>query len=448
MKNSRRDFIKKTVAGSAGISFGGVLSGFSANSYGSIMGANDRVVVSIMGLNGRGRRVGPNFAVQQNCNVKYACDVDSQVAQRFLGEFDEVKKKHPKLQEDFRKTLEDKEVDTLVITSPDHWHAPATILACQAGKHVYVEKPCSHNPKEGEMMVEAAKRYNRVVQMGSQRRSLPNFRAGIEELHAGAIGRPYLAKTWYANDRKHIEKGQRAAVPSHLNYELWQGPAPRTPYMDNIIHYNWHWFWNWGTGEALNNGTHTVDLARWGLGVDFPVRVTSSGGRYDQPYWETPDTQIINLEFDNKSMITWEGRSSNELPVEGTSTGVMFYGDNGSLFMGERNAYKIFDTKGNVVKDVKNEVQVDDQRSLSSAGQQLDAFHITNFLEAIRKGSPLNQGIASGHKSTLLLQLGNIALRTGRTLNVNPDNGHINNDDKAMKYWSREYEPGWEPRIS
>jgi predicted dehydrogenase len=242
------------------------------------------------------------------------------------------------------------------------------------------------------MMVEAAKRYNRVVQMGSQRRSLPNFRAGIAELHAGAIGRPYLAKTWYANDRKHIEKGQRAAVPSHLNYELWQGPAPRKPYMDNIIHYNWHWFWNWGTGEALNNGTHTVDLARWGLGVDFPVRATSSGGRYDQPHWETPDTQIINLEFDNNSMITWEGRSSNDLPVEGTSTGVMFYGDNGSLFMGERNAYKIFDTKGNVVKDVKNEVQVDDPRSLSSAGQQLDAFHITNFLEAIRKGSPVKSG--------------------------------------------------------
>ena len=448
MKNSRRDFVKKTVAGTAAISFGGILSGFSAKSYGSIPGANDRIKVACMGLNGRGLKVGPNFAMQDNCEVLYACDVDSHVASKFIGELKKVTGKRAKLQPDFRKALEDKDLDALVITAPDHWHAPATIMACQSGKHVYVEKPCSHNPKEGEMMVEAARRHDRVVQMGSQRRSLPNFIAGIAELHAGAIGKPYFAKTWYTNNRKHIPAGKNTAVPAHLDYELWQGPAPRMPYRDNIIHYNWHWFWNWGTGESLNNGTHTVDLARWGLGVDYPVRVNSSGGLYVQPHWETPDTQVINMEFDNNTMITWEGRSSNDQPVEGTGNGVIFYGDNGTLFMGERNAYKIYDASGKLVKDVKNEVKVDDPRSLAGAGQQLDAFHINNFLDSIRKGTSLNHDILSGHKSTLLLQLGNIAQRTGRTLNINPANGHILNDEEAMKYWSRDYEPGWEPRVS
>ena len=435
------------MAGTAGISFGGVLSGFSAKSYASIIGANDKIKVACMGLNGRGLKVGTNFAVQPNCEVLYACDVDSQVANNFIGEIHKLTKKRPKAQPDFRKALEDKQVDALIVVTPDHWHAPATILACQAGKHVYVEKPCSHNPKEGEMMVESARKYNRVVQMGTQRRSLPNFIAGIEELHAGVIGRPYFAKTWYANNREPIGKGQQVAIPAHLNYDLWQGPAPRQPYRDNIIHYNWHWFWNWGTGEALNNGTHTVDLARWGLGVDYPVRVSSSGGRYHQKHWETPDTQVINMEFDNNSMISWEGRSCNDQSVEGTRNGVMFYGDKGSLFMGDRNAYRIYDQKGNVIKEVKNEVKIDDPRSLTSAGQKLDAFHLVNFLDAIRKGTKLNQEIESGHKSTLLVQLGNIALRSGRTLNINPKNGHIMNDEEAMKYWSREYEPGWEPKV-
>jgi predicted dehydrogenase len=283
--------------------------------------------------------------------------------------------------------------------------------------------------------------------MGNQRRSWPNVTAAIAEVHAGVIGRPYFAKTWYTNNRPSIGKGKVVEVPSWLNYELWQGPAPRMPYKDNLIHYNWHWFWNWGTGESLNNGTHMVDLARWGLGVEYPVRVSSAGGRYRyQDDWQTPDTQVINLEFDNNSAITWEGRSCNGRSVEGSSVGVMFYGETGSLLIESGNSYKIYDLKNALVKEVKNNFTVD-ARNTSDPAQELDALHIQNFFDGIRKGTKVNSDILGGHQSTLLVQLGNIALRSGHTLHIDPRNGHILNDKEAMKYWSREYQPGWEPKV-
>ena len=348
---------------------------------------------------------------------------------------------------DFRKALESKNLDALVIAAPDHWHAPAAILASKAGKHVYLEKPCSHNPNEGEILVAASKKYRNVIQMGNQRRSFPNVVAGINELKAGIIGRPYFAKTWYTNNRPSIGKGKEVAVPSWLDYELWQGPAPRKPYKDNLIHYNWHWFWNWGTGEALNNGTHFVDIARWGLGVDYPVRVTSGGGRYRyQDDWETPDTQVITLEFDNNTSMSWEGLSCNGRPIEGSGVGVIFSGDQGSLRIDGGNAYSIFDLKGDLIKEVSSKTAID-SRNLSNPSGDLDSVHIRNFLDAIRLGTQLNADILSGHKSTLLVQLGNIALRSGNTLHLDPSNGHIKNDPAAQKYWAREYQPGWEPKI-
>jgi predicted dehydrogenase len=445
MEESRRRFIKKTLSGVAAISFGGILPGFSAKSYASILGANERIRVASMGVNSRGFSVGTNFAQQHNCEMVYACDVDTRAADKFINAIEKIQNKRPIAQPDFRKALEDKNLDALIVTAPDHWHAPAAILACQAGKHVYVEKPCSHNPHEGELLVAAAKKYNRMVQMGDQRRSWPNVIAGIRELKAGVIGRPYFAKAWYTNNRPSIGIGKKMEVPSWLNFDLWQGPAPRQAYRDNILHYNWHWFWNWGTGEAGNNGTHMVDLARWGLGVDYPVRVSSNGGRYRfQDDWETPDTQVINLEFENKTLISWEGRSCNTQYEEGISTGVMFYGETGSLLIEDGNAYKIYDLKNNLDKAVKSNREVDAQ-NLSNPAQDLDALHILNFFDGIRKGSALNSDIAGGHKSTLLVQLANIAVRTGNSLNINRDNGHILNNPQAMKHWSREYEPGWEP---
>lgn len=444
MKDSRRGFIRKMGLSAAAVSFGGILPGFSAGSYRNIMGANDRIKVAVMGVNSRGLAVANNFAMQPNCEVLYISDVDSRAAEKCIGSVETIQKKKPKAAPDFRQALEDKELDALIVTAPDHWHAPAAIMACKAGKHVYLEKPASHNPKEGEMVVAAAKKYDRVVQLGNQRRSWPNVIMAIDELKQGVIGRPYFAKTWYNNNRPSIGIGNQVAVPSWLDYELWQGPAPRRPYQDNLIHYNWHWFWHWGTGEALNNGTHMVDLARWGLGVDYPVRVASSGGRYRyEDDWETPDTQVISMDFDNKSTLSWEGRSCNGRDVEGNSAGVMFYGESGSLLIESGNAYKVYDLNNELMKEVKNTITVD-ARNLADPSQQLDAFHIQNFFDGIRKGSELNSGIEGGHKSTLLVQLGNIAQRSGRSLTIDPQNGHIIKDQEAMKYWERDYEPGWE----
>jgi predicted dehydrogenase len=447
MTESRRGFIKKAMTGAAVVSVGGVLPGFSARSYRSIPGANDKINIAMMGVNSRGMALASTFGKQSNCEIINVCDVDSRAQERCSGMIAKSQGKRPAGLTDFRKALENKNLNVMVIAAPDHWHAPAAILASKAGKHVYLEKPCSHNPNEGEILIAAIKKYKNVIQMGNQRRSFPNIVAGIAELKAGIIGRPYFAKTWYTNNRASIGVGKEVPVPEWLNYDLWQGPAPRKPYKDNLIHYNWHWFWHWGTGEALNNGTHFVDLARWGLGVDYPVRVTSAGGRYRyKDDWETPDTQIITMEFDNNTSMTWEGLSCNGRPIEGSGVGVIFSGDNGSLRIDGGDAYSVFDLKGKLIKEVSSKAQID-ARDLSNPSGGLDSVHIRNFLDAIRIGTKLNADIESGHKSTLLVQLGNIALRSGNTLNLDPANGHIINDPVASVYWSRDYQPGWEPEI-
>ncbi|MEX2232849.1 MAG: Gfo/Idh/MocA family oxidoreductase [Cyclobacteriaceae bacterium] len=448
MKFKRRDFIKKTVAGTAALSFGGILPGFSAKSYDNIVGANERVQIGMMGVNSRGLQLAKNFAKESNCEIIYVSDVDTRATAKCIGALGDLQKKLPKAAPDFRKALDDKELDALVIAAPDHWHAPAAILASKAGKHVYLEKPCSHNPHEGELLVKAAAKYKTVIQMGNQRRSFPNIISAINELHAGVIGRVYFAKTWYDDARPSIGRGKEVAVPDWLDYELWQGPAPRKPYKDNVVHYKWHWFWHWGTGESLNNGTHFVDLARWGLGVEYPVLVNSSGGRYHyQDDQETPDTQVITMDFANNTSMVWEGRSCNLYPTEGTSVGVIFFGDNGTLSIQE-NAYKIFDKEGKLVKEVNDkktiEVKAGDRMNPSPGG---DMLHIQNFIEGIKNGTKLNADISGGHQSTLLVQLGNIALRSKTTLHIDPTNGHIKDKEVASKYWSREYEPGWEPEI-
>lgn len=446
-RNARREFIKNTVAGTAALSVGGVLSGFSPKSYRKIVGANEKFRVGVMGVNSRGLALATNFALQPNAEVAYISDVDSRAQARCIEAVGKIQGSNPEGIPDFRNALEKKDFDIMVIATPDHWHAPAAIMASQAGKHVYLEKPASHNPQEGEWLVEVQKKYGNVVQMGNQRRSWPNVKEAIQSVHNGEIGKVYFAKGWYTNNRASIGTGKEMPVPEWLNYDLWQGPAPREAYRDNVIHYNWHWFWNWGTGEALNNGTHMVDLMRWGLQVDYPTLVNSVGGRYRyDDDWETPDTQVINYEFGNNSSMTWEGRSCNGKHVEGSSVGVIFYGEEGSIMIGGGNAYKVIDLKNKVVKDVKNEVEVD-PRNKANPSQVLDGMHFQNFFDGIKSGASLNADILSGHISTLLCQLGNIAVRTKETLHTNPTNGHILKNKKAMKLWSREYEKGWKPTI-
>jgi predicted dehydrogenase len=332
---------------------------------------------------------------------------------------------------DFRRILDDKAVDVLVIATCNHWHAPAAILGCAAGKHVYVEKPCSHNPREGELMVVAARKHDRRVQMGNQRRTWPKIIEAIEAVRKGEIGRAYFAQSWYTNNRGSIGRGKPGPMPEGLDYALWQGPAPKRPFQTTYLHYNWHWFWHWGNGELGNNGVHMIDLCRWGLGVDYPSRVTSSGGRYrfrdDQ---ETPDTHLVAFDFPGRKTITWEGLSCNRLPA-GTAD-VVFFGESGSLAI-RGSGYVIHDAAGREVR--------------RADGPGGDATHLRNFLDAVRGRGRLNSEIEEGHRSTLLCHLGNIAHRIGRSLRCDTSSGRVLQDEEAMRQWSREYARGWEPRV-
>jgi len=451
--NSRRDFIKKVGIGTAAMSLGNTLfsnsaMAASAKSYRNIIGANDRVHLAMIGVNSRGASMSGTFARQKNAVVSCVCDVDERAIPKAIKRVaDAGQADIPSSEKDLRRVLENKHIDAIYTATPDHWHAPLTIMACQAGKHVYVEKPMAHNPAEGEMAVAAARKYNRVVQMGAQRRSAPVLTKGIQLLHEGVIGKVYMAKTWYTNTRRETIL-RPGTVPSWLDYELWQGPAPRRPYQEGLIHYDWHWFWHWGTGEALNNGTHEVDVARWGLGVDFPTRVSSIGGRYQfQDDWETPDTQVVTLEYPGATLV-WESRSCNGRNVEGKDRGIIFYGENGSLDTGE-DAYRIYDVKGKLVREEKasgNEEGMQG-RNLASPSLGMDSMHAADFLDAIRNDRRPHCDIEIGYKSTVAMLLSNIAWRVGRDLKINPENGHILGDPEAEKLWARTYEPDWEPKL-
>ena len=435
----RRKFIRN--ASVAGTTF---LVGPKLSAWSSYRGSpNNKVVVGIMGINSRGSFLSQQLASFPEVEIAYMCDVDSKVLDREIGKVEKATGKRPQAFGDIRKLLEKKDFDALVIAAPDHWHAPATILGCQAGKHVYCEKPCSHNPHEGEMAVAAAAKYNRIVQLGTQRRSFVNVTKMVGELQQGVIGRLYYAKGFYANHRPSIGIGKVVPVPDNLNYDLWQGYAPRMAYKDNLIHYNWHWHWNWGTGEALNNGTHEIDVMRWALGVDYPTKITSGGGRFAfQDDWETPDTQVITANFSNNTALSWEGRSCNGYLTEGDARGIVFYGDKGTIYYGGGDGYKVYDGNNKLVKEIKESVAVDATNKVSPTAT-LDGIHLANFIHTVQGKDHLNAPLLGGHKSTLIPQLGNISQRVGRELNLDPTNGHILNDADAAKLWHREYEPGW-----
>ena len=394
--------------------------------------ANDTITLAMMGTNGRGAALTKAFSGIPGVKIAYICDVDERARYKGIRAATTDGQAEPKGLNDFREALDDKGVDALVCAAPNHWHAPATILACAAGKHVYVEKPCSHNPHEGELMVQAARKNNRVVQLGTQRRSATLMHEAIEKMDQGVIGKVHYAQSWYTNRRPSMGIGKEIPVPEGLDYSLWQGPAPERPLMDNTLHYNWHWRWHYGNGELGNNGVHSIDVCRWALGVDYPSKVTSSGGRYryedDQ---ETPDTQNVCFEFDGVT-IAWQGMScaSRGFGLPGFATS--FHGEEGSLCITEPN-YKIYDLRGKEID--------------SGTGNRGDAEHLDNFLSCIHSGERPNADIEEGHKSTLLCHLGNIAQRTGHTLHIDPKTGHIKDDPEAEALWSREYRSGWEPKV-
>lgn len=405
--------------------------------------ASEKVVVAVMGLNGRGMVLARNLARSPNTEVAYLCDVDATVLAKAQGELRQDGAKAPKGIGDFRRALDDKDVDALVIAAPDHWHAPAAILALKAGKHVYVEKPASHNPREVELLLEAQRKYARLVQIGNQQRSAVRTIEAMQAIHDGVIGRPYLARAWYANTRGSIGRGKTAPAPANLDYELWQGPAPRTPYRDNVIHYNWHWFRRWGTGEICNNGTHEIDVARRALGVESPTRVSSAGGRYHfDDDWEFTDTQEVAFEFEDGKTLIWQGQSCNGTQTLGRGRGTQILGTDGSIVL-DRDGYVHYDLKGQIVREAREAALAD---GLDFAGNDAHtAAHIENFARAVRTGEALRSPVSDVGRTLMLCHLGNIAQYTGRKLRTEQTSGRILDDENAMKYWTREYAPNWAP---
>ena len=439
----RRDFVKRASA----TGLGAVVASHGIGPLFVFDGSPaERMAVGIMGLNGRGMVHARDFAHGANTTVAYLCDVDSTVLAKALAETSPLQARPPKAVGDFRRMLEDKSVDAIVIAAPDHWHTPATILALDAGKHVFVEKPSGHDAREDELIVEAARKHNKLhVQLGTQARSGPHFIEVLHSIRDGQIGTPYLARAWYANTRSGIGNGRVMPVPSNLDYELWQGPAPRTPYRDNVIHYNWHWFTNWGTGEICNNGTHEIDVGRWMLGVDYPTSVVSTGGRFHfADDWQFPDTQEATFVFDGGKSIIWQGQSCNGLDLYQRSRGTAVLGTNGSVVV-DRDGYVIYDLKNKVVKEMKAAPKSD---SLNTVGDDwLTQLHIDNFVSAVRTGTKLSAPIEDGAKTGTLCHLGTISQQVDRKLTIDPKTGHIIGDGDAAKLWSREYDPRWKPVV-
>jgi predicted dehydrogenase len=370
--------------------------------------------------------------------------VDANILSKFADATQKEMGEAATAERDFRKILERKDVDAITIATPDHWHTPMAIAGLQAGKHVYVEKPCSHNPAEGAMLVGAQKKYGKLVQMGTQQRSSKHTIEIIEKIRAGEIGRPYMARAWYSNTRKSIGTGKEISVPSYLDWDLWQGPAPRQGYRDNVHPYNWHWFRVYGTGETLNNGTHEVDVCRWALGVDFPKRVTASGGRYHfHDDWQFYDTLVTSFEYEDK-LLTWEGRSCEGMKEYGRDRGSAIMGTTGTVIV-DRDGYEIYDLKGKKTNEFKVGATTS-SADLVGRDSMTDA-HFANFIAGVRKGEKLNAPIDVGNVAVTMLQISNIAWITQRELRLDPKDGRILDDSDAMKFWTREYQKGWELHV-
>jgi predicted dehydrogenase len=424
----RRTFLAATTVAAAGVA----LDSIPAQ---AVLSAIGRIVIAAIGMGGRGTTLASQFEAMPGVTVKAVYDVDRTRAENAAHAVGQVNRRQVSFGQDFRKCLNDPDIDAVLIATSNHWHAPLALMACKAGKHVYVEKPCSHNPREGELLIAAARKYDRLIQHGTQRRSNPGVRKGLARLQEGAIGRPYYAHCYFRGDRPSIGVGKTAPVPDHLDYELWQGPAPRRPYKDNLIHYNWHWHWHWGNGELGNNGIHRVDIARAALGVSYPNHVTSSGGRYHWPGddQETPDTQIATFRFPGDRMITWEALSCCRTSPGVPAQDIWIYGDAGAAAF-SASGYTLFDKNGKQNESHKGH-----------GGQQ---EHLENFIAALHGKADLNANPVVAHQSTLLCHLGNIALRKQRALECDPASGRILNNDDAMNLWQREYEPGWKMEVS
>jgi predicted dehydrogenase len=415
----RRDFLKTTTAATAT-----TLTALTAARAADQPG--ERIVLAVMGLRGRGKDHVRAFSGFKDAEIAYLIDPDESMVPAAMKIATQRQKREPKVEKDVRRVLEDKDVTALTIAAPDHWHALATIWACQAGKHVYVEKPVSHNIIEGRRMVEAARKYDRIVQAGMQRRSAPHFASAREYVRSGKLGKVPFVQTWIAGHRKTIGHKEDAPVPAGVDYNLWLGAAPERPFNPNRFHYNWHWNWEYGSGEIGNNGIHALDMARYLLDLDAPVRITSGGGSYfyedDQ---QTPDTMVTTFDFPH-TVVSWEHCIWSPSNFEGDPAGIILFGEKGTL---------IFDKSGWHVRD---------GAAASDKMVEIERPHFRNFLDCIKEHKHPNADIEEGHKSTRLCHLGNIALRVGRVLRFDENTETLLNDPEANKLLGRAYRKPFE----
>ncbi|MEZ5353139.1 MAG: Gfo/Idh/MocA family oxidoreductase [Bryobacteraceae bacterium] len=397
--------------------------------------ANDKITIALMGVRGRGRSLTAAFCAQPDVDIAYVCDVDENVVEPAFKTIEASGRKRPPLVADLRRCLDDKHVDAIVMGTPIHWHAPGTILACDAGKDVYVEKPISHNLREGRWMVEAARRNHRIVQVGSQLPSLPATQAFHEYVQSGKLGRIMGAKVWNVQLRRNIGHKEDEPVPAGIDYETWTGPLPRLPFNRNRFHSTVNWHWHYGAGDIANDGVHELDIARRALGVQMPDAVSGMGRKiYFDDDQQTPDTMNITYEFGER-MIFYEQRLWNPYGLEGCDNGVAVYGDRAVAqfghFRGREWGYRVFDEKNVEIHSEQHD------------GSSIDAPHARNFLDSMRSRKRPRVDIEEGHWSTALAHLGNIVARTGRAIRFLPASESIPGDPEANALLRRDYRPHW-----
>ncbi len=446
--SERRDFIKQSLVGGAGIAIGGM--GFSAKSYGSIIGANDRINLCVIGIRGQGENHIHKWASlkeNRNVRIKTLCDVDEQFYNDRLKLAEELTGFRPGTEWDMRKVFEDKDIHAVSFAVPNHWHALGTIWACQSGKNVFVEKPACYNITEGRRMVEAARKYNVRVQVGCQNRSIPNVMAAMKFLHEGGIGEVYMARGLCMKPRDSFGIASDSVPPASLHYDMWRGPAPMRPYNEKRVHYNWHWHWDTGNGDTGNQGPHQFDIARWGLNKnEHPETAYSSGGIYGispkECSQETPNTQTSVFKYNDGKVLEFEtrGRYTNSESGLGIMIGNVFYGTNGYLEL-DGSKWKAFKQREKEPFAVSMDESIPGSSDPAYRAAPGGSEHFANFLDAIRSGkdSDLNCDILDGHISAALPHLANVSYRLGREVRFNGAKEKFANDPDADLLLTREY---------
>jgi len=443
MKN-RRAFLKSASIGLSALTLRPQTIFASAKNYKRIIGANERINVGLVGL---GRRYGgfiPAIAKSSNnIHLQYLCDVMKKQRENAAKNVEKQVGYLPQLENDIRKILEDPTLDAIFNATPDHWHTPGSIMALNSGKHVYVEKPCSHNMEENNWLVEAQKKKGLVVQMGNQQRSSFHTQEIINAIHTGIIGNPFKSVAFYSNSRGEVPAQTPAPIPEGLDWDLFQGPAIRRNYTHNTWDYNWHWYgWDYGTAEAGNNGTHEMDVARWALQVDYPIhaKVAANKNHFTDDGWEMYDTMLAEFTFENQKTIQWDSKSRNGYSTYGADRGVIIYGSEGTVFV-NRNKYILHDRSGKVIREVTSGGT--EAGTALGGGGDMTTAHLENFFQTIRGVDQLNAPIDDASISMAMVHYSNVAYRIGEGFEIDQTGRMLSR--KAMEFWGREYEDGWKP---